>query len=159
GFLSKNPPDPVVAAVDYIGEGAEPEYARLAEGLSAIMQAAEEPASTDGKVARLMHESMRLTRREAAEMRFWHYLTIVKFPHYSAWRYFDARAGKTNRNRYAGLLDDNALARLWWFADLTQDPLSTHPYWRTERTAESLEFVKGVVENLLGGNRWLVRGL
>lgn len=159
-FLSKNPPDPAQPErTEIVGDGAEPNYGRLEAELKQIMEPASDAAASDGATARVLHQNLRLNRREASDMRFWHYLSLVKFPHYVSWRYFDARTGKTNRNRYVGLLDDNALSRLWWFADLTLDPESPDPYWRTQRTAVSLEFVKGIVENLFGGNRWLVSDL
>lgn len=159
-FLSKNPPDPVrPERTETLGEGPEPDYERLRTELQQVMDNASDAAASDGATARVLHQNLKLTRREGSDMRFWHYLSLVKFPHYVSWRYFDPRTGKTNKNRYAGLLDDNALSRLWWFADLTLDPESPDPYWRMQRTAVSLEFVKGVVENLFGGNRWLVSGL
>lgn len=159
-FLSKNPPAPAKPQrIETLGDGDAPDYERMDAELRQIMDGAPDPASTDGAIARVLHRSLKLSRREASEMRFWYYMSLVKYPHYVSWRYFDSRTGKTNKNRYAGLLDDNALSRLWWFADLTLDPESPDPYWRVQRTAVSLEFVKGIVENLFGGNRWLVSGL
>ena len=116
-------------------------------------------SDSDGEAARVIHENLPLSRREASDMRFWHYLAAVMYPHYVSWRYFDARTGEPNKNRFAGLLDDNAFSRLWWFADLTLDPASSDIYWRTRRTAVSLEFVRGIVQNLFGGNRALVSSL
>lgn len=84
-------------------------------------------------------------------MRFWHYVTIVQCPFYVAWRYFDERDGKVNRERYLGVLDGNAFSRLWWWAELTVTG-GRNNYDRTVRGAESGEFIKGAVENLLGGN-------
>ena len=159
-FLSKNPPQPVIPEhIEFLGEGSEPDYGKLKTELERILGAFPDAIASDGAAARVIHESLRLTRREASEMRFWHYLSLVRVPHYVSWRYYDHRTTKTNRNRYIGLLDDNALSRLWWFADLTHDSESPDPYWRMQRTSVSLEFVKGVVENLFGGNRWLVSGL
>jgi hypothetical protein len=159
-FLSRNPPAPArPERVEYSGAGEEPDLERLAAELGDVMSESAEPAATDGIVACALHATLRLTRREAADMRFWHYLCAVRFPHYVSWRYFDARSAKTAKNRYAGVLDDNALARLWWFAEMMLDPAAGDPYWRVRTTAGSLEFVKGIVENLFGGNRSLVNGL
>lgn len=160
-FLSKNQPaPPSLSEPAFRGQGPEPDMAALQTGILSIMSAwAGDPPGSDGLAAATIHRCLRLTRREAAEMRFWHYLSLIKFPGYVAWRYFDPQAGKTNKHRFVGYLDDNALSRLWWFAELTMDPGNDDPYERTKRTAQSLEFVKGIVENLLGGNRPLVETL
>jgi hypothetical protein len=160
-FLSKNPPPPPsLNELRFWGQGPEPDTGALrTEILSAMEAWAGDPPGSDGLSAAAIHRCLRLTRREAAEMRFWHYLSLVKFPDYITWRYFDQQAGKTNKHRYVGYLDDNALSRLWWFAELTMNPANDDPYERTKRTSQSLEFVKGIVENLLGGNRPLVEAM
>lgn len=159
-FLSRNPPEPVrLEKPEFSGSGPEPDYERLGAALKRIMESFTEPSDSDGQAAAAIHENLPMSRREASDMRFWHYLAAVKYPHYVGWRYFDSRAGKTNKSRFAGLLDDNAFSRLWWFADLTLDPASADRYWRAKRTAISLEFVRGIVQNLFGGNRPLVSSL
>lgn len=157
-FLSKNPPPPPsLNELRFWGEGPEPDTSALRTEIRTIMEAwANDPPGSDGLAAASIHRCLRLTRREAAEMRFWHYLSLVKLPDYISWRYFDPQSGKTNKHRFVGYLDDNALSRLWWFAELTINQANDDPYERTKRTSQSLEFVKGIVENLLGGNRPLV---
>lgn len=157
-FLSKNPPPSLsLLELRYRGEGSEPDAGSLQSELRKIMTAwSGDPPGSDGLAAEAIHRCLRLTRRESAEMRFWHYLSMVKLPDYVAWRYFDPQTGKTNKHRFVGYLDDNALSRLWWFAELTLDPSNEDRYARTKLSSQSLEFVKGIVENLLGGNRSLV---
>lgn len=160
-FIRRNPPAPNgEEQMSYVGDGTEPALRQIGVELGRMMT--EQPhdrAKMDGKTAVLMHRLLALTRREAAEMRFWHYLAAVQFSEYVAWRYFDEAQDKVSRQRYLGSLSDNALSRLWWWAELTADRRAPDPYKNTIRGAESPEFVKGIVENLLGGNRLLVNAL
>lgn len=158
-YLSKNPP-PLVQPenVLYSGSGEDIGYGRLDMDLAAIMETfSADPPESDGHVAVALHQSLPLTRREAADMRFWHYLGLVRHPGYIAWRYFDSEQGKTNKHRFIGRFDEHALSRLWWFAELSRQEETG--YRCTVETAQSSEFVSGVLENLFGGNRALVAAL
>ncbi len=155
-FLKSANPVPLAVERKSLGQGEEPPIAALAAQLRKLMaQHDSEKSRIDGAVAELLHRRLPLTRGEAAEMRFWHYLAVVGCPFYVAWRYFDERSGTVNRERYIGPLDRNALSRLWWFAELTMDR-SKEDYSRTRIGSQSGEFVKGTVEYLLGGNRQVV---
>ena len=74
---------------------------------------------SDAWLAPRLHASLRLTPREAADTRVWNYLTVLKFPDYVQWRW-NGEDGVT-RDRYLGNTTKNALARLWWGAELTRN--------------------------------------
>jgi uncharacterized protein DUF6339 len=116
-------------------------------------------STADGKLGATLHQLLPITRRAASDMRFWHYLSVVKFPEYVSWRHYDEKLGKTNRIRFLGSLDDNAFARLWWWGELTVSRFATDPYEITLKAADSLEFFSGILRNLFGGNHLLVQAL
>ncbi|HJZ11189.1 MAG TPA: DUF6339 family protein, partial [Acidobacteriota bacterium] len=158
-FVRSKEPEPPVVETTHIGHGDEARIAEVSSQLRIVISRHEDDRpKSDGRVAVMLHQALPLTRKEAAEMRFWQYMTIVQCPFYVAWRYFDEREQKVNRERYLGPLDGNALSRLWWWAELTADRANQN-YDRTLKGAESGEFVKGTVENLLGGNRLIVNAL
>lgn len=144
----------------YSGEGDLLRFDALGKSLRRLMKEFDsDPTKSDGAIAIALHQSLPLTRREAAQMAFWHYLSILELPEYVAWRYFDPAKAKTNKERYIGFLADNAFSRLWWWAELTHQAGTADPYFRTRAGAQNLELVKSVVENLFGGNRVLVAAL
>ncbi|MBI3319516.1 MAG: hypothetical protein HYZ89_02885 [Candidatus Omnitrophica bacterium] len=70
-----------------------------------------------------VHATLRLTRREAADKRIWNYLTIVEFPDYVRWRFEDEEEADkpVPVDRFMGEDSKNALARLWWTAELIRN--------------------------------------
>lgn len=78
-----------------------------------------EPGDTDMdySVARELHRATDLTRREAAEPRFWNYLSLVFKPEFVRHRWTSC---KKNRFIMRTSTDRHALARLWWIAELTE---------------------------------------
>jgi hypothetical protein len=70
-----------------------------------------------------VHATLRLTRREAADRRIWAYLTAVEFPDYVRWRWrsVDDPDDTVPIDRFLGEDSRNALARLWWAAELTRN--------------------------------------
>jgi hypothetical protein len=72
---------------------------------------------SDGWLAPRVHATLRLTRFEAADPRLWDYLAIVAFPEYVRWRW----GTPTAKARFAGSETTQALARLWWGAELTRN--------------------------------------
>ncbi|HSE41885.1 MAG TPA: DUF6339 family protein [Acidobacteriota bacterium] len=160
-FLRANPPKPVKPdKVFYAGDGNEPPYDKISAFLELVTL---DPSMTrtvaDGKLGATLHQLLPITRRAASDMRFWHYLSMVRFPDYVSWRYYDSLAGQTSRVRYLGTLDENAFARLWWWAELTVSRFTQDPYEITLKACESFEFFHGVLRNLCGGNHFFVRCL
>jgi hypothetical protein len=70
-----------------------------------------------------VHAALRLTRREAADKRLWSYLTVVEFPGYVRWRWQepDNHEDVVPVDRFLGEDSRNAVARLWWAAELTRN--------------------------------------
>jgi hypothetical protein len=80
-----------------------------------------ERVGSDGEMAASLHKTLTgLTRREASDPDLWAYLCCFGCPQYVRWRW------TTNKPsamwvRYAGNIRRNALARLWWWAEVTHD--------------------------------------
>lgn len=75
---------------------------------------------SDAWLAPRVHAALRLRRAEAADRRLWSWLAIEKYPEYVRWR-FPGRDGVTALKRFVGGDRDNAIARLWWGAELTRN--------------------------------------
>jgi hypothetical protein len=88
---------------------------------------ADNPAESDRWLAPRLHATLRLTRAEAARNGFWWWLTIALHPDYVRWRWQGRRgvgeveSTGTPAKRFLGTERDNALARLWWGAELFRD--------------------------------------
>lgn len=163
-FLSKNPPNiPDInnLEIEYSGEGAEPDFIAIKNKLNALKERFEnKKPEIDGESAKIIHELLPLERKEACDSRFWHYLTVSEYPEYVAWRWFDSNREKVNKERYLGRWDGNALGRLWWWAEFTCDPANNNDnYHHTLMGAKSQEFMLHSVDNLLGGNKYLLNSL
>lgn len=77
----------------------------------------------DAAVAPGLHEALDVSRRVAADPGIWHYLTVVVAPEFvrHRWQYTSEAA---MREKFLGAGTDiysNALHRLWWIAELTED--------------------------------------
>jgi len=76
--------------------------------------------ASDAWLAPRVHAALRLRRSEAADRRMWSWLAVVRYPEYVRWR-FPGKDGSTAAKRFIGGDRDNALARLWWGAEMTRD--------------------------------------
>ena len=90
-FLQRNPAKPAVPdKVLYYGDGNDPPYDKIEAFLELVMLDPSMTKSTaDGKLGATLHQLLPITRRAASDMRFWHYVSMVRFPDYVSWRYFD----------------------------------------------------------------------
>jgi hypothetical protein len=76
----------------------------------------------DAELAYRLHRALKLTRREAADPALWRFLTVVARPDFVRHRW-ENRSWATMRTRFlrpGTRPDSNALARLWWIAELTR---------------------------------------
>ncbi|WP_413102513.1 DUF6339 family protein [Streptomyces sp. Inha503] len=86
----------------------------------------ERPTAADAWLAPRLHETLRLTRREAAEKGFWTFMALGVAPDYVVWRHLsepkahDAH-GRVARDRFVGPHSKQTFARLWWAAELFRD--------------------------------------
>ncbi|MEV7088647.1 DUF6339 family protein [Streptomyces sp. NPDC093085] len=86
----------------------------------------ERPTAADAWLAPRLHETLRLTRREAAEKGLWTYLALGVAPDYVVWRHLsepkaDGSPGRVARDKFVGPHYKQAFARLWWAAELFRD--------------------------------------
>lgn len=87
---------------------------------------ADRPTAADAWLAPRLHETLRLTRREAADKGFWTYLALGVAPDYVVWRHLsepkaDGSPGRVARSRFVGPHYKQSFARLWWAAELFRD--------------------------------------
>lgn len=75
---------------------------------------------SDRWLAPRVHHVLRLTRREAARRGLWIWLGVAAAPDYVRWR-FPGAEGVTDAERFIGREDKQAIARLWWGAELMRD--------------------------------------
>ncbi|MDT0308364.1 DUF6339 family protein [Streptomyces sp. DSM 44917] len=80
----------------------------------------------DAWLAPRLHATLRMTRAEAADSALWNFLALVVAPDYVVWRHLP-RPTKKNEvptvaaARFRGIHYTQALARLWWAAELFRD--------------------------------------
>lgn len=88
---------------------------------------ADDPPASDRWLAPRLHAALRLTRFEAADRGLWAWLAVALFPEYIRWRWRGRRGAEGEEpagppaKRFVGSERDNALARLWWGAELFRD--------------------------------------
>lgn len=76
-------------------------------------------ASSDAWVGPRLHHALRLSRREAARKGVWRFMGVVASPQYVRWRW--GRKDVANLERFVGADYKQAVARLWWMAELFRD--------------------------------------
>ena len=92
----------------------------------------ERPTAADAWLAPRLHETLRLTRREAAEKGLWTYLALGVAPDYVVWRHLSepkasAPHGSVARDKFVGPHSKQTFARLWWAAELFRDGSDYRP--------------------------------
>ncbi|MDI2130874.1 DUF6339 family protein [Yinghuangia seranimata] len=78
------------------------------------------PTTADRWLAPRLHTVLRLTRAEAADPALWNHLALRIAPEYVVWRWCPA-GGAVAASRFSGPFHVQALARLWWAAELFRD--------------------------------------
>ncbi len=97
-----------------------------------------DPWKSDPWLGPRVHATLRLTRREAADKRIWEYLTVIAFPDYVRWRWAQEDHDRlVTKDRFLGEDSKNAIARLWWAAELTRNGSD---YSRTEQALDISRF-------------------
>lgn len=103
------------------GTGVQYKHDAVEELLRAAV-AGHEPgragSSMDQELAPKLHRALPLSRRVAADTGVWHYLTAAVFPWFVRHRWRRS-GGDVTKERMLGSTKRNALARLWWGAELT----------------------------------------
>ncbi len=83
----------------------------------------ERPTAADAWLAPRLHETLRLTRREASEKQLWTFLALGVAPDYVVWRHLpepkaDGSRRRVARDKFVGPHYKQAFSRLWWAAEL-----------------------------------------
>ncbi len=79
--------------------------------------------NSDGEMAAIIHDRLTgLTAREACDADMWAWFACCGCPDYVRWRW-DTDNPDALWTRYAGNIRRNALARLWWWAEITYQNL------------------------------------
>lgn len=104
----------------------------------------------DGALAEAVHRNLDITRRVAGDPGLWHWLAVVRYPHFvrHRWEYNSEAA---MREKFLGAGSDlysNAIHRLWWIAELTRDGSD---YTLTETVFSNQTMVNKVFD------RWFAR--
>lgn len=106
--------------------------------------------SIDRDAAPLVHESLPLTRREAADMGIWQYLTIIHRPDFVRYRW-EYSTLPERRRRFVGRhwrWDSNAIGRLWWIAEQT---VTEHgEYELTATLLKTQDFARAIFSRDIG---------
>jgi hypothetical protein len=130
--------------------------------LAARLTESSEIVASDGEMAACVHQAFEgLTLREAADADLWAYMTVIECPQYVRWRWHQRNADLSSR--YAGNIRRNALARLWWWAEVTHDPdkpsEEAAKYSETLNVANRQDFILYALDCTFSGHRQLVRQL
>lgn len=123
GVLENREPLPF-SAIDQVSEpttwGAEPVRQLFDEAMKRFTPV--ERTSADAWLAPVLHATLRLTRREASDSRLWNFLALRLVPDYVYWRHLSRGNPPTvARTRFSGPFHSQAMARLWWAAELFRD--------------------------------------
>lgn len=103
----------------------------------------------DRMAAPVVHEALPLTRREAADMGVWRYLTIVCYPDFVRHRWgYSSRSEMRRRFVGSNEWNSNTFSRLWWAAELTFD--TQQGYKITKKAFESQHVARSAFERLFG---------
>lgn len=94
------------------------------------LRAKYDPAADDmdAELAPVVHKNLNISRRQAADVGIWSYLSMYEFRKYvhHRWPYGrDRRKDKAMKEKFVGDPSDpqeNAFVRLYWGAELTYDP-------------------------------------
>ena len=92
------------------------------------------PVASDGWLAPRVHATLRLWRREAVDPAVWGFLAL-RFREYVLWRWGRVEGTEIGELRISGSTRRQALARLWWLAELTRqgaDYSATEPACRAQ---------------------------
>lgn len=124
--------------------------------LSPLDEAAEEvmsefksgEAKIDQALAPVVHQTLNLTRREAAITGIWHYLTVVEYPELVRYRWGHVSNLREKFLEGGEDIYSNAIHRLWWIAEITHEGDN---YSRTEAIFEMQELANDV------SDRWFAR--
>jgi hypothetical protein len=101
----------------------------------------------DRTAAPEIHKALDLTRREAADMGIWRYLSIVRCPEF-VWHRWGTSGEMRRRFIGSNQWNSNTFSRLWWAAELTHD--EPRGYELTRKAFTSQHVARSAFERLFG---------
>ena len=104
----------------------------------------EEKVLSNAWLAPRVHASLRLWRREAADSGLWEFLTIKELRDYVVWRWADANGRMKNLDLIYGPLRRNALARLWWTAEIARNGAQYGPVVNCFKSQDMVNYLTDV---------------
>ena len=137
----------------------EPLQSLITSFMSDVAPPADGPTArptTDRWLAPRVHFSLRLTRVEASDQELWAYLANYLVPDYVAWRWGRGVAEDVNASRWRGPVHKQALARLWWSAELFRN---ADDYSPVERLLINQDFPNSYVHRVFSRSRPMALGL
>jgi len=119
---------------------------------------------SDGVMAVAVHRAFAgLTSREASDPGLWAWFTVFAVPGYVRWRWPTVSPGAL-AGRIAGNIRRNALARLWWWAEVTHDPAKDEDnpavrYAITRNVTDRQDLILWCGDCAFAGKREIVKSL
>jgi hypothetical protein len=117
-------PEEVSEFVEPLPSGATAELDALDRLVDTVVtEHSQFDTAMDGALAEDVHRHLDVSRRVAGDPGLWHWLAVVRYPHFvrQRWEYSSEEA---MREKFLGAGSDlysNAIHRLWWIAELTHD--------------------------------------
>jgi hypothetical protein len=116
----------------------DPFVSALEDWLRRSVDSGRPKSELDTELSYVLHQSLRLTRAEAADRGMWVWLAAGPGRAYVDWRWADD-AGAVTEDRWRGQINKQAFARLWWGAELLRDgPTYSSDVFRDQDIANSL---------------------
>lgn len=151
GFMRGEEPLPEDIPKNFVTEiERDVPLSKLDETIENLIQETElQGDEIDRMAAPAIHKSLDLTRREAADMGLWRYLSIVRHPEFVRHRWGYSSRGEMRR-RFVGSnrWNSNTFSRLWWAAELTYD--DSRGYELTRKAFTSQHVARSAFERLFG---------
>ena len=99
---------------------------------------------SDGWLAPRVHASLRLFRSEAADQGIWDYLSVVVLRDYIIWRMAGEDGLVNNVDRIIGPFRHQAVARLWWAAELSRNGADYRPTEQAFSSQDAVNYLTNV---------------
>jgi Family of unknown function (DUF6339) len=104
-----------------IGRSVDAEPVQLVVEEAMARYTLDQTTEADAWLAPRLHYALRLTRREAARGGIWRWLGCIAMPDYIRWRFGQGNDEGAPPERFHGPTYKQAVARLWWMAELFRD--------------------------------------
>lgn len=149
GFMRDEEPLPEGITEKFVEEvNRDVSLTELEEAVKNLIERTESRGDEIDRIAAPeIHQALDLTRREAADMGIWRYLSIVCYPEFVRHRWGYSSRGEMRR-RFVGSnqWNSNTFSRLWWAAELTYN--ESRGYEVTRKAFTSQHVARSAFERL-----------